>query len=384
MPVLTEHATAYSSRTRSAYLHEVECLRGLAITLVFAYHVWGISFGEGDASTPFPLVFFAAGQTGVTLFFVLSGFLLSLPWVRWAGNKTGAKPNINAYYRARLLRILPLYLSWVLLAAVLTGEWATAGKAATFQFIGFDMFPYGVVWWTLTTEMQFYLFLPLAWLAWLAGGWYRLLLSMGLLLWLGAYIAVFVFGVVDQPVWSYWLTKSLFGRLPAFLIGILCAVLFVFAAGRALPSGILDNRLVTTLSFFAIFVVLGLILQHTLKEGDWITESKWHLHHTYEAILWGSLLLLLLLSKPWLHQFLVNPVMALVGKLSYSIYLSHVAILYFLIDGGKEIVGRDLYAETLAAYYLPLVGVVLTLGLSMLTYRYIERPFLTLKKTLAR
>ena len=207
---------------------------------------------------------------------------------------------------------------------------------------------------------------------------------MGLLLWLGAYIAVFVFGVVDQPVWSYWLTKSLFGRLPAFLIGILCAVLFVFAAGRALPSGILDNRLVTTLSFFAIFVVLGLILQHTLKEGDWITESKWHLHHTYEAILWGSLLLLLLLSKPWLHQFLVNPVMALVGKLSYSIYLSHVAILYFLIDGGKEIVGRDLYAENLAAYYLPLVGVVLTLGLSMLTYRYIERPFLTLKKTLAR
>lgn len=76
--------------------------------------------------------------------------------------------------------------------------------------------------------------------------------------------------------------------------------------------------------------------------------------------------------------------MAWIGKLSYSIYLSHVAILYFLIDGGKEIVGRDLYAENLAAYYLPLVGVVLTLGLSMLTYRYIERPFLTLKKTLAR
>ena len=169
--MLTEYKKAYSSSMRSAYLHEVECLRGLAILLVFAYHAWGISFGEGDASTPFLLVFFAAGQTGVTLFFVLSGFLLSLPWVRWAEKKTEAQPNIRAYYTARVLRILPLYFMWVLLAAVLTGEWATAGKAATFQFIGFDMFPYGVVWWTLTTEVQFYLLLPLVWLAWLSGGW---------------------------------------------------------------------------------------------------------------------------------------------------------------------------------------------------------------------
>lgn len=382
--MLTDDKKAYSSSTRIGYLHEVECLRGLAITLVFAYHAWGISFGEGDANTPFPLVFFAAGQTGVTLFFVLSGFLLSLPWVRWAGNKTAPRPNIRAYYRARLLRILPLYLCWVLLAAVLTGEWANAVKAATFQFIGFDMFPYGVVWWTLTTEMQFYLFLPLAWWAWLRGGSYRLLLYMGLLFWLGGYSAVFGFGVVDQPVWSYWLTKSLFGRLPAFVIGILCAVLFAYVAGKVLPSRILDNRLLTTFGFFAIFFVLGLVLQHTLKDSDWITESKWHLHHTYEAILWGLLLLLLLLSKPWLYQFLVNPVMALVGKLSYSIYLSHVAILYFLIDGGKEIVGRDLYTDTLAAYCLPVLGAVLTLGLSTLTYRYIERPFLNLRKTLAR
>ena len=138
------------------------------------------------------------------------------------------------------------------------------------------------------------------------------------------------------------------------------------------------------MGFFAILLALSLILQRTLNESDWITESKWHLHHTYEAILWGCLLLLLLASKPVFYQILVNPVMALVGKLSYSIYLSHVAILYFMIDGVREMIGKEIYPDTLTAVYLPLLALLATLVLSMLTYRYIERPFLNLKKKLAR
>ena len=97
--------------------------------------------------------------------------MLSLPWWRCAGHDSEERPKVTTYYAARLLRILPLYYTWVLLGAVMTGDWSSAGKAVTFQFIGFDMFAYGVVWWTLTTAMQFYLLLlPLAWWAWLAGG----------------------------------------------------------------------------------------------------------------------------------------------------------------------------------------------------------------------
>lgn len=366
------------------YLYEVECLRGLAISLVFAYHVWGISFGEGDSSTPLPLVFFAAGQTGVTLFFVLSGFLLSLPWVRWAKRKSEEKPNIRAYYGARSLRIFPLYFSWVLLAAILTGEWSSAFKASTFQFIGFDMFPYGVVWWTLTTEVQFYLVLPFLWWAWISGGWCRFFLYLGLLFWLSAYLAVFVFGIVEQTALSYWLTKSLFGRFPAFLIGMLCAGFFAGPPHKTASVFFQKNRLASTVGFFAILLMLSLVLQRTLNESDWITESKWHLHHTYEAILWGCLVLLLLASKPLFHQILVNPFIALVGKLSYSVYLSHVTILYFMIAGVREMIGKDIYLDSLAAHLVPLVALLMTLSLSMLTYRYIERPFLNLKMKLSR
>ena len=384
MSVLTEYKKAYSSNTRSAYLHEVECLRGLAILLVFAYHAWNLSFGEGDASTPFVFVYIAAGQTGVTLFFVLSGFLLSLPWLRYAGHDNEERPKVTSYYAARLLRILPLYYTWVLIGAVMTGDWSSAGRALTFQFIGFEMFAYGVVWWTLTTEMQFYLLLPLAWWAWLSGGWYRFVLCLCLLLWFSAYFAVFGVGLVDEPAFNYWLTKSLFGRLPAFLVGVVCAALYVLPLTRAVPSRLLENKVLVTGCFLGTVVVLGLVLQQTLDESDWITESKWHLHHTYEALLWGCLLLLLLVSKPVLYQVLVNPVMALIGKLSYSIYLSHVAILYFMIDGVREMIGKDLYADTLTAQVLPVAALAVTLVLSVFTYRYIERPFLDLKKKLVR
>ena len=132
--MLVKQLAGYSTHEHSQ-LYEVECLRGVAALLVLGFHTWGISIGEPDASAPFPLVFFAAGQTGVTLFFVLSGFLLSLPWVRWARNKTHVKQGIQHYYTARAMRILPMYLVWVLLALMVTGEWGNAAKALTFQFI---------------------------------------------------------------------------------------------------------------------------------------------------------------------------------------------------------------------------------------------------------
>ena len=64
------------------YLESVDTLRGWAIVMVFLFHAWGIS-GAPEAVTGdvLLLAFVEAGRTGVTLFFVISGFLLSLPWL---------------------------------------------------------------------------------------------------------------------------------------------------------------------------------------------------------------------------------------------------------------------------------------------------------------
>ena len=101
-------------------------LRGLAIALVFTFHAdafLGMPFRNRVRTYPWlPLALVCAGHTGVTLFFVLSAFLLSLPFLAEA---YGGKPvSRREFYVRRALRILPLFYTVVLVATVLTSRTA--------------------------------------------------------------------------------------------------------------------------------------------------------------------------------------------------------------------------------------------------------------------
>jgi len=92
----------------------LDCLRGVAITLVFLHHVEGpinglnafrLGFGPWQALA-------IAGHTGVSLFFLLSGFLIVRPFLREI--RGGVPTSRREYFRRRALRILPLYLTYIL------------------------------------------------------------------------------------------------------------------------------------------------------------------------------------------------------------------------------------------------------------------------------
>src|SRR5262245_14576125 len=101
-------------------LIEIDCLRGLAITLVLATHTLGTVYWLAPAPTevPFWQVFGYAGRTGVTLFFVLSAFLLSRPFL--ARVHDGRPLGVRRYAIRRVLRIMPLYAASVVVAVVVT------------------------------------------------------------------------------------------------------------------------------------------------------------------------------------------------------------------------------------------------------------------------
>ena len=362
-------------RRPADYQLELECLRGWAITLVFLFHAWGISVG-GGASGPVPpwLAFVVAGNTGVTLFFVLSGFLLSRPWLRSLQGKR-PPPDTRNYLLARALRILPLYYLAVAVAMLATGEPGRVLPALWFRFIGFDVFPWSVVWWTLITEVQFYLALPLAgWLACRGPGGRRLLLVL-LLAWLIAYALLVIAGGQER---GFLLTKSLFARLPAFLLGAAAAWLSLHGTWLA--------RTPAWQRLAGILLCLGLLaflLRAVAVVGDRAAEQGWqHLHHTLEAGLWAALLLLLLGGSFPGRALAVNRPLAWIGKLSYSIYLNHVPILFYLIYPAKA--GVENYAGSLAAWGWPLLGAALSLALAAVTWRLVELPFLNLKGRLSR
>ena len=363
------------------YLSQIDALRGWAILLVFFFHAWGISGGSTGSEPSLWFSYVAAGRTGVTLFFVISGFLLSIPWLRALRSSDVAMPSLKNYYAARVLRIVPLYYLAVFMACVVYGYWNAGFKAFTFQFIGFEIFPFSVVWWTLVTEVQFYLVLPL--LIWLlaSSGKSRLFLLLVLILWGGVYITQVLNNPSGEKIGSYLLTKSLFGRLPAFLLGMLAA--WAFLGVRALP--IFQANWVRVLGAVIILLALflnGVVLRHTVLLGEWKSESNWHEHHIYEAILWSVVLLVLVLTRPLFYRVIANSVLAVVGKLSYSLYLWHVPILFYVIYPTKERIGVG-FSESVLAYLLAFAALLLSLMASLLTYRFIELPGLNVKRRLA-
>ncbi len=348
--------------------------------LVFLFHAYGISKNSGSGDHSVPLSFVVAGNTGVTLFFVLSGFLLCRPWLLSTVDASRPQPKLKNYYQARALRILPLYWLAVLFAMFVSGEWAAGVKALSFGFVGFDIFPYSVVWWTLTTEVQFYLLMPLVFLVWFSGRLGRVILLATLLLWLFLYIKLVLFAG-DEVVRNYWLTKSLFGRLPAFLVGGLVSWLYIQLGSLRTASPLAQAA--SWLFSFGLVITLGFVLRGVANTGDAIAEATWHLHHSYEAALWGVLLLITLLGTMPLRRLYINRFMASVGKLSYSMYLNHVPLLFLLIYPFKQAMGEGEYADSLWLYLLPVAVFMLSLGASYITYRLIELPFLEMKHRLS-
>lgn len=360
-------------RQQRVYLHELESLRGVAILLVILFHCWGVSGLQFTAETPMPLAFIAAGNTGVTLFFVLSGFLLSLPWLR-ALREDSPAPSVKRFLWARVLRILPLYYAALLFTLAVMGKPEVIFRAAAFQFVGYELFPYSVVWWTLGTEVQFYLLLPLAMLLLHAGriGW--LILGALLTAWLASYCLWLLPGPAAGEKFSHSFTHSLFGRLPAFFLGCAAAWAYLLAGQRRLPG------YAGTLLCAGCLLALALVLNATMEMGPKRAEQHWHLHHSYESLAWAGVILALLLSNFPGKWTLVNLPLAILGKLSYSLYLIHVPVLFYLIYPARTAIGDAAYHDSASLYLVCLAGIAISIALSALTYRTIEKPFLNLKR----
>ena len=217
-------------------LEWVVVLRGAAALWVFAFHIWlalgGLAVRFG---LPFDFSFglrslFRAGYQGVDLFFVLSGFVIAWPFV--AARETRLdRYRVADFYQRRILRIAPIYYVTIAVATVLMSAgllrgtvdgWSIAAHLAFAQnFVPEWVASIRGVYWTLPTEMHFYLLFPLllrfvdvdrplrlAFLMIAAAIAYR-----WLLVWLGT----------RHGVWLTWTAAYLPGRIDQFGCGIAAA-----------------------------------------------------------------------------------------------------------------------------------------------------------------
>jgi peptidoglycan/LPS O-acetylase OafA/YrhL len=358
-------------------------LRGLAALAVVAGHLLGIpviswvrdrgldgaavtnAFGTvGDVVT-------SGGTVGVSVFFVLSSYLLSRPFIRCFVHGT-PRPGMARYARNRFLRIVPAY--WALIVLLLAGVVATGLADATVRQV-VKLFVFGgdpdrpfPLWvghvWTLDIEVRFYALLGvLGTLFALAGPWWRERSGAGGRI---AAVAVLTLGLTawsfaDHPSRASFDAYGFEANAGRFSVGVLLALaeayLVAVPRSRALALALFAGG-------WAALVALSVADQDpALPLGDW---TPWLVTGAAGAAVAGPLLWQWAGRPAW--RALDNAFLRWAGSRSYSIYLLHLPVFAFLvqIDHGASYQRR---AVLCAVSGLPFV-----LAASELLHRAVERP----------
>lgn len=352
------------------YRRWLDGLRGVAVLAVLAYH-FGLASG---------------GFLGVDLFFVLSGFLITTILVEeWQKRGT---VRLGQFYLRRGLRLLPAFLALLLVGylairlfrpgqtATYTGEMMVAGcYLANWPTLhNTDMPSLGHTW-SLSLEEQFYLIWPVLLYFMLRLGLSRrrilLLVACGIVASASHRLVLHrLYRASGEPNLTTVLRMytGLDTRADALLVGCLVGLLAVWnllPASRRFLAGI------KTASILATAVLGWLILNRTIHFG------KPQLHeggYTLVALLGGVLIVRMLLAPSRIGTRILEwSPLVFVGRLSYSLYLVHIPVIYWLKPAG---LGWAYPGQTL------LVG-VLCLAASLVSYYGVELPFLRLKHRLS-
>jgi peptidoglycan/LPS O-acetylase OafA/YrhL len=327
----------------------------------------------------------------VNLFFILSAFLLALPFL--AMTHGGRPVSLRRYTARRALRILPLYYAAVVVAAlVLARQPADVLRGMPYLFFlntfgeyyTTPLLPFSNVWWSLATEAQFYVLLPLLPL-FLRSARGRLCGVLVVLAWAVAYAAFLTQMLRASSITGHIaLGISLFGRLPLFLFGIGGAALYL-RRGGAIRAWLARSPLARGGGADLLLIGVLVLLAYLLRWVTWIgaideKNPPYHAWHLAEGALWTLVVLLVVLAPLRLKGLLDNRVFRHLGTVSYSIYIVHIPVIVYtlaLVGRGGGPAGWNARVAAVAAAIT-----AISVLLAETTYRLVEQPFLRRKESL--
>jgi peptidoglycan/LPS O-acetylase OafA/YrhL len=364
----------------SSYLPNLTGVRGLAAVWVLAFHGWQFSNGP---SLVLPLAgfgldftpLFKCGYFGVDLFFVLSGFLLSMPFHR-AALAGKSRPSLKQFWMHRFRRVLPAY--WLQLL-ILTPVFLYVGRSAqttpkillAHVLLIQNVVPWPVpllnpVYWSMPVEWDFYVVLPLLALIVARCRW-----PLALLL---ALVFVFAFRVLcywslTNPTIATFIGYGDVQQLPARLDQFFAGICAAWIAASKPPT----PRSAKAWLFAGIALIVAMAYVAAPREDFLVNIDVPYLyfHHSVTAIAFGMLVLGAAGSTRAGSALFANRPMTFLGLISYSLYLWHYPTLQLAQYAGLTSgVGAPAWLLVLA------VAVPAILLISWLSYRYVERPFL--------
>lgn len=328
------------------------------------------------------LVFFAhsglehliPGGLGVTVFFVLSGYLITT-LMRMEHARTGGI-DFRSFYLRRVVRLMPPLAIVVAATALLAhfdliaGDFSLMGLLSVLFYFGnyfvidsnFADVPLGIgVTWSLAVEEHYYLlYPPLAALLLRIG---RVRFSATVLLGMCAAVLAWRYWLLFNGASENYLTMATDTRVDAILVGCLLALL---RNPRLDPLPAPRPVVEWGLMVFCLGLLLGTLLYR--DEVFRLTTR-----YTLQSLAIAPLIYLAVArSQAWPFRWLNSRPMVYLGTVSYTIYLSHQVILYMVQHHWPQAGWAITTAATAA----------LTLTAAALMRRYVEVPSARLRKRL--
>ena len=344
---------------------QIDAMRGLAALAVAIYHLKLIAIG-GPLQVPWWLEKVTSlGGAGVSLFFVLSAYLLT---------KITDAEKVNPTWSAgflvkRWFRIAPMfiftYFAWSLYKLVFGGPLFPPAEISAWTFsLLFNLSPTNAhssifAGWTVGVEILFYLLFPIAIITLRKTGQIFAAIAVAMV------IRELVSGMIvrsDLPanVIEQYLMINFFSHLPVFLLGMLIAKI----DQARLPSG--TNLFLAGISIFIFTANLSGKLNFLFDYRIW------------NAIASAALLYAAIISKPTT----ITKAMAPLGVISFSIYLMHGPV--FKSMGSLFVDIYSLGLGVTASFLLCcLIGTAAVSAVSAVTYLLIEKPFMEIGRKLA-
>jgi peptidoglycan/LPS O-acetylase OafA/YrhL len=347
------------------WIPEIDGLRFVAIAVVLLSHVVIASnlgagrvvvqppFGSGSSPghlDPF-LAIAAHGTTGVLLFFVVSGFVLALPFIR--NRRAGNAPlPLWPYFRRRIMRIEPPYL--LVITALFIGATLAGAHVGWGRYLASITYMYGTYYgtdsilnsvaWSLEVEVQFYVLVPaLALLLCVGLRKSRRMKIVGLALFASACNASGV--MVAYP--------SVFTTIQYFLLGWLLADIYVEDWGET-PLAAPAWDVVGALALVAMFGIALLPANLFRAVAPWVL----------------FLVCCAAFRSVGLRRALSNRWIATIGGMCYSIYLVHYPLFVLL---GRHLPLADVQPDV-ACVIAAVVLVPAALFASAVFFVLVERP----------
>lgn len=349
------------SSTGAHYI-ALDHVRALAIWLVVTWH---FTHGENGFPNPFsavpgffPLAIFDEGHTGVALFMTLSGYL-------FAKLLEGKAIHYSAFLWNRMLRLLPLLvvvIGLVGLKKYLGGENLEVYAQAIALGLWWPTLPNGG--WSIIVETHYYALLPLLlWLLKKNRWWLVAVVLAAIGLRFGLHAAQ---GEIQSL--AYW---TLVGRIDQFVLGMLFYQLRGYLTHR---HGMVALILLAFTAFYWLFDTQGGFYQRPFYPSP---ARLWVVLPTLEGLVYA-------MGIAWYDSSFTPPTTGVsqwvgrLGEYSYSIYLLH----YFFVFEAARFVHERIM--DLSNFYLAsgwaLLFVILMMIPGYLSFRFLEMPFLKLRK----